>query len=264
MPTEFMSKVTKLTQAGTKTSYPALGNAYGLAIDAFGFVYFSESGPGNINKLNTTTGVITLFKEGLTTPRGLAFDTDGNLIVACGGTANKIIKISVAGEVTDFITGINSPYHLTLNTNGDLYVSTGSTGNIYRFENGAVNGSQAIYVSSLGSAYGLAIRNNELFVARQGSGLNKISKITLPALGLDDAIYERNALLVYPNPATEIIYVENINVDAKQINLFDLNGKCIKSYKYSDVVEGKLILANLQAGNYILKVDKTSRKIIVK
>ena len=134
VPSEFMSKLTKVTQAGVKTSYPALGNAYGVAIDALGFVYFSESGPGNINKLNTATGVITLFKAGLTTPRGLAFDSDGNLIVACGGSANKIIKISTAGDVTDFITGINSPYHLTLNTNGDLYISTGSTGNIYQGE----------------------------------------------------------------------------------------------------------------------------------
>ncbi|MFD2909827.1 T9SS type A sorting domain-containing protein [Flavobacterium ardleyense] len=261
---EISSKLTKVTQAGVQTSYPALGNAYGVAIDALGFVYFSENGPGNINKLDVATGTITVFKTGLIRPRGLVFDANGDLIVACGGSANKIIKITPSGDVTDVVTAINSPYYLALNSNGDLYISTNSSGGIYQFLSGATNGSQVLYATGLGTTNGLAIRNNELFVARQGSGLNKISKITLPTLGLNDVAYENNEILVYPNPATEFVCVENISADANEIELFDLNGKSVRSYKASDVNAGKLIITNLQSGNYILKIDTISKKIIIK
>jgi hypothetical protein len=263
-PSEFFSSVAKVTQAGAITKYSASGNAYGVAIDASGSVYFSESGPGNIKKIDFPSGTITTFKSGLTTPRGLTFDANGDLLVACGGSANKIIKISPTGNVTDLVTGINSPYFLTLNTNGDLYISTGSGGSIYLFANGASNGTQSVFSSSLGSAYGITIRNNELYVARQGSGLNKISKISLPTLGLNDFPNKQNELVVYPNPFSEFVYIKNIDLNSKKIELFDLNGRLVKSYNASEVIEDKLIVSNLPAGNYILKIGTISKKIIIK
>lgn len=264
VPSEFFTSIAKVTQGGIITNYAAVGNAYGVAIDASGSVYFSESGPGNIKKIDITSGNITTFKSGLKTPRGLTFDANGDLLVACGGSANKVIKISPAGTITDVITGINSPYDLTLNTNGDLYVSTGFGGSIYFLANGGADGSQSVFSSGLGSAYGITIRNNDLYVARQGSGANKISKISLPTLGLNDFSDKQNELVVYPNPSSEFVYIKNIDLNSKKIELFDINGRLVKSYNGSEIVEGKLIVSNLQAGNYILKIGTISKKIIIK
>ncbi|WP_281310004.1 Vgb family protein [Flavobacterium flavigenum] len=262
-PSEFFTSVAKVTQAGTITNYSAIGNAYGVAIDASGAVYFSESGPGNIKKIDFPSGTITTFKSGLKTPRGLTFDANGDLLVACGGSANKVVKISPSGTVTDLITGINSPYDLTLNTNGDLYVSTGFGGSIYLLANGGADGSQSVFSSGLGSAYGITIRNNELYVARQGSGLNKVSKISLPTLGLND-IDKQNELVVYPNPSSEFVYIKNIDLNSKKIELFGINGRLVKSYNASEIVEDKLIVSDLQTGNYILKIGNISKKIIIR
>jgi len=261
---EFFTDVTKVTQAGVRTTYSASGNAFGIAIDALGSIYFSENGPGNIKKIDPISGAITIFKSGLTRPRGLTFDKNGDLLVACGGTANKIIKISPTGSITDIMTQINSPYYLTLNTNGDLYVSTGDGGSIYYLKNGSTDGSQTIYSSGLGSAYGIKIRNNELYVARQGSGLNKISKISLPTLGLDDFTNQQNELVVYPNPSSDYIYFKNININLQKAEIFDMTGKKIKSYNTTEIKDDKLNISDLQAGIYILKIGTISKKITIK
>ena len=150
VPSEFFSSVAKVTQGGVITNYSAFGNPYGVAIDASGSVYFSESGPGNIKKIDITSGTITTFKSGLKNPMGLTFDANGDLLVACGGTANKVVKISPSGTVTDVITGINSPHDLALNTKGDLYVSTGFLGSIYFLPKGGADGSQSVFSSGLG------------------------------------------------------------------------------------------------------------------
>ena len=54
----------------------------------------------------------------------------------------------------------------------------------------------------------LAINNNILYATTGGA--NKIVKITLPVLGLNDNIYSKNQqLVVYPNPTSEFVYIDN-------------------------------------------------------
>ena len=81
---------------------------------------------------------------------------------------------------------------------------------------------------------------------------------------MNDFIDKQNELVVYPNPSNEFVYIKNIDLNSKKIELFDMNGRLAKSYNKSEILEGKLSVSNLQAGNYILKIDTISKKIIIK
>lgn len=262
----FGNEIATATAAGVVTSYTATNSPYGIAIDAAGNVYYSEVDSGDIKK-RSTAGVTTTFATGFTTPNGLAFDPSGNLIVA-DKLDGAIKKITPAGVISTLISGMANPTNVVYAPNGDLYISTGSQNRIFRFPAGSVDGDQYQYVSfgypNYDTAGQMAIYNGALYVST-GSSSKKIIKITDPILGLEDINSPvNNKLVVYPNPATDYLYIENNKPDSETVELFDIAGRLVKSFKSSDIKDNKIILPNLTSGNYILKVDNISKKIIIK
>jgi len=262
----FGNEIAKATAAGVLTSYTATNSPYGIAIDAAGNVYYSEVDSGDIKK-RSTAGVTTTFATGFTTPNGLAFDPSGNLIVA-DKLDGAIKKITPAGVISTLISGMANPTNVVYAPNGDLYISTGSQSRIFRFPAGGVDGDQVQFVSfgypNYDTAGQMAIYNGALYIST-GSSSKKIIKITDPVLGLEDINSPvNNKLVVYPNPATDYLYIENNNGNLETVALFDIAGRLVKNFKSSDIKDNKIILPNLTAGNYILKANNVSKKIIVK
>ena len=262
----FSNEITKITASGVATSYIAANTPYGIAIDAAGNVYYSEANSGDIKK-RSTVGVTTTFATDFTTPNGLAFDPSGNLIVA-DKLDGAIKKITPAGVVSTMISGMSSPTNVVYAPNGDLYISTGSLSTIFRFPAGSVDGDQYQYVKFASPNYDaagqMAIYNGSLYVST-GSSTKKIIKITDPVLALKDIQSRANeSFTIYPNPAADYLYIENNKADLETIQLFDITGRLVKNFKLSEVKDNKIILPNLNSGNYILKVNNVSKKIIVK
>ncbi|WP_163407602.1 virginiamycin B lyase family protein [Flavobacterium ajazii] len=262
----FGNEITKTTAAGVVTSYTATNSPYGIAIDASGNVYYSEANSGNIKKI-TTAGITSTFVTGLTTPNGLAFDKLGNLIVA-DKLDGAIKKITPAGVVSTLISGMNNPANVAYAPNGDLYISTGSQNRIFRFPSGGVDGDQVQFIrfnTDYDTPAQMAFYNGALYVST-GSSTKKIIKITDPVLGLGDVQNSgNNEFTIYPNPATDYLYIENNEADLKAIQLFDIAGRLVAEFKSSEAKDNKIILPpNLTSGNYILKVNNVSKKIIVK
>lgn len=261
----FGNEIAKATTAGVVTSYTATNSPYGIAIDAVGNIYYSEANSGDIKK-RSTAGVTTTFATGFTTPNGLAFDTAGNLIVA-DKLDGAIKKITPAGVISTLISGMANPTNLVYAPNGDLYISTGSQNRIFRFPAGGVDGDQVQFVRfnvDYDTPGQMAFYNGALYVST-GSSTKKIIKITDPVLGLEDINSPvNNKLAVYPNPATDYLYIENNKADLETVELFDIAGRLVKNFKSSDIKDNKIILPNLTSGNYILKVNNVSKKIIVK
>lgn len=83
-------------------------------------------------------------------------------------------------------------------------------------------------------------------------------------LGVGDVNLDKNKLQIFPNPASDFIFIKNFNPNTKTIKLFDLGGKLIRTYDPSQVKENKIFLTDLVSGNYIFKIDNLSQKIIVK
>lgn len=260
----FGNEITKTTTAGVVTYYSAANGPYGIAIDASGNVYYSEANSGNIKKI--TAGITSTFATGLTTPNGLAFDKTGNLIVA-DKLDGAIKKITPAGVVSTLISGMSNPANLVYAPNGDLYISTGSQNRIFRFPAGGVDGDQVQFIrfnTDYDTPAQMAFYNGALYVST-GSSTKKIIKITDPVLGLEDIKSSiNNDFTIYPNPATNHLYIENNEADLETIQLFDITGRLVTDFKPSEVKNNKIILPNLTSGNYILKVNNVSKKIIVK
>lgn len=74
---------------------------------------------------------------------------------------------------------------------------------------------------------------------------------------------EKSELSIYPNPATDVV---NISYDKaiKQVEIYDLNGKLVKSYGH---VENTISINELATGNYMMKLyteDGIVTKTLVK
>lgn len=258
-------RIEKITPAGVVTVYPATGSPYGIAIDAAGNVFYSESNSGDIKKISTT-GTVTTFVSGLLQPNGLTFDKAGNLYVA-DKLDGAIKKITPAGVVTTIVTFLSSPTNLAFAPNGDLYISCGTANRIFRLPAGGVDGDQTQFYRfnvDYDTPAQMTVYNGNLYVST-GSSTKKVIKLADPSLGVGDIKKPANdGIAVYPNPATNYLNIEANNVTIETIELYDLTGRVVKSFKPSDVKDNKIILPNVTSGNYILKVNNTSKKIIIK
>jgi serine/threonine protein kinase, bacterial len=165
---EFNNRIRKVTKAGVVTTIAGDGSKnykdgpadqaefyfpVGIAVDASGNIYVSDSQNNRIRKINTAGVVSTVagtgavgFAEGaatvakFNTPAGLAIDGAGNLYVADAGN-NRIRKITPAGVVSTIsgtgaaafkdgdatVAQFNSPSGIAIDASGNLYV--GDAGN---------------------------------------------------------------------------------------------------------------------------------------
>lgn len=92
----------------------------------------------------------------------------------------------------------------------------------------------------------------------------KISAIpTLPSyLKVDEFLTSK--FNVFPNPATDVVTITNTeNINVKQIEIYDVNGKNIKSQEYNNENEIQLNISDLASGTYMFHI-KTNQGIAVK
>ena len=107
--------IRKITPAGVVSTFAGSGavgtaNATGIAasfsgitgvaVDASGNVYVSESGNNDVRKI-TASGQVTTFGSGFNKPLGVAVDAVGNVYVADAGN-NQIKEITSGGTVSTF------------------------------------------------------------------------------------------------------------------------------------------------------------------
>lgn len=69
---------------------------------------------------------------------------------------------------------------------------------------------------------------------------------------LGNTNYDVNKIKLYPNPAKDIIRLENVELGS-QIKIFDLNGRILKEFNLSS--DKKINLENLVSGLYLIKIN---------
>lgn len=95
-------------------------------------------------------------------------------------------------------------------------------------------------------------------------GSNSTDQITYyfsksPILGLDDI--EINSFKVYPNPALDVIRIENAKPNSTY-QIYSVNGEIVLSGQLN--LQGIIDLKMLPSGNYFLQMDKQTTKFIKK
>jgi sugar lactone lactonase YvrE len=155
---------------GTKTVFASgLNGPEGLAQDAAGNVFVSETGTGIIYKYTADGTSRTPFATGLNGPASLVFDLAGNLWDA-DFLGNKIYKFTPNGSRTTFAeTGLNGPANLAFDATGNLFVADFFSGNVFKY---APNGSRTPFAGNVGMPHGLAFdAGGNLFVADFQGGI---------------------------------------------------------------------------------------------
>jgi len=74
---------------------------------------------------------------------------------------------------------------------------------------------------------------------------------------IDQVIDFKDMLKVYPNPANDVVQIQNLKNEQHQLSLYDINGKVIESI-HLDASEKKIIsLKSVPSGIYFLHLDET-------
>jgi hypothetical protein len=110
--------ITRISPAGVITPFVSGVGGFGLAFDASGNLFASNS--GSIVKI-TPAGLVSTFASGFSFVWGLAFDQFGNLFAA-DHYGNTISKITPTGGVSLFASGLDLPTDLAFDSVGNLFV----------------------------------------------------------------------------------------------------------------------------------------------
>jgi hypothetical protein len=110
----------------------------------------------------------------------------------------------------------------------------------------------------------VAVFNDTLFVGTYGNGIWKCAINKIPLSAADHKLTDES-ITIYPNPASEFIYISNAGDNKPPvISIFDLAGRKVLSREMDN---NKLDISELKEGNYIISVmtdeKRTSGKLII-
>jgi hypothetical protein len=233
------------------------------------FVYFCD-GIENIYRLNT--GDNTTLELVYTVP-------NANSIIITHILNNELyyfkyndeigtdlVKIDITNATDEVLISNNNAFtnfvqssHILNNT---LFVGleTGTQSpSIYRYDltqNGLVEGTPIIETTINGSVLGITTYQNELYFS--DASAQTIFKISSDILSLEKTPNEVS--VIYPNPATNVIFISNATGTPIKYTLYDILGKQIDT---GDYLESGINIEGIQTGTYILDLrNKKSNKLI--
>jgi uncharacterized delta-60 repeat protein len=82
-------------------------------------------------------------------------------------------------------------------------------------------------------------------------------------LGIVNYNNNSNNYLLYPNPASDKIFISNPNGSRLKVNLYDLYGKLIDNYSFTDSIND-ILLMNLSSGIYFVEIVSNGKAVINK
>jgi trimeric autotransporter adhesin len=230
----------------------------GVAVDASGNVYISETGTNTIRKVDASTGLIST--------------------VAGNGTAGYSGDGSVATSAQ-----LNFPWGIMIDPAGDLYISdvgnqrirrvTASSGEINTIAGSGVNG----FAGDGGLATSAQINNpnglcldpagNLFFADENNYRVRKVALVT--GIGkIDNTVDITTGINLFPNPSGN-----NLTIDLTEIKdeitpsslvvITDVSGRTVSSEKISSQIQLKINTSAYSNGIYFVNV-KNDKRIITK
>ena len=109
-----------------------------VAVDPAGTVWFTESGAGQIGRLNPQTGTITEIPA-TSFPQGIAIAPDGQVWFAQRVTPQAVVRLNPAtGVLTPFPVTNTGPQAVVATADGSVWFTQETQGNVARITNGVI------------------------------------------------------------------------------------------------------------------------------
>lgn len=129
-----------------------------------------------------------------------------------------------------------------------------STDNATTWKN--ISQEELLFTESNGITVDFSDKNASIYIASFDLGILKYN-LNLDVLSTVDVSTEKASILVYPNPAVDVVYIESKNM--KNATIYDMAGK-----KLLESTTNKLNVSALPKGVYIIKIVTSDNKIFGK
>lgn len=207
-----------------------------------------------VSNVSVNAGVLNGFN--------LDFIYKNNTIFATNGT---VVDISSTPFVSGQFSNVSGPVVFDNYYNRVCYASYDWSGNITfkRFNPNTFLLFDSLPITqAFGNVKSLITCGNGCYAFNTTD--NKVIIINDSTLGLSEINTEKK-LSIYPNPTSDFLYV-NSDIEIKEVNISDLNGRIINNLDFED---NKIDLGALQTGIYLAKISDvngniTTEKIIKK
>jgi streptogramin lyase len=164
----------------TYTAGGALSTPYGIAIDAAGDAYVTNSGGTTVTKLSPA-GVVGTALTGLVGPKAVAVDRTGNVWVA-NTAANSVVKYNSSGTLqgTYTVGGISGPVSIAMDSASNAWIAN-------------LNGSSVTELNSTGAAVQTSLNPGNVINLPTGIALDTSGNVYVANNGGGNVVKLTNA-----------------------------------------------------------------------
>lgn len=150
-----------------------------------------------------------------------------------------------------FAKGNEDTFYLTYNDN------LNETGAIYELDISAQTYTLIVTIDGFIQTNDIEYVNNSLFVTTFEGESYKVIQVDLSSLSTNE--FNRNDLLIYPNPANELLNLKGF--ESNKITIVNSFGQIIKSFK---IENNQIDISDLKSGVYFIKTGNVYSKFIKK
>jgi len=258
------------TNPADVTLISGLNDPRGLALDG-NMLYISETSPGQerIIRVDITSGTPTA-EEVILTPNIQVTDMQivGNFLYTIQffpASNDRIARLDITQSNPSFETIYEGSFNAqNLHIAGDLLYFTSeidpnNSGReiLQRIRISDTNPTPTTIASNLDEPNAILTVNDEVYISEFRG--DKVVKIADNTLSVRNEILEE--ISIFPNPASDIIKVDGVEV--KSLQIYDLNGRKVKNS-----LEGSISVRDLSRGVYLMRITDTqnrtaNKKIII-
>ena len=239
----------------------------GICSDGSNYLYATDFSAKKVFKINIAAQTFTTFVTGLAkSPNGIIYDGANQRVVwVTWGTNAPIMQATLADSaVTQVVaTTLGNCDGIVRDNDGNYFVSAWSGQSVYEFDS-SFTAAPAAVITGLNNPADIYynLTNDSLVSPNAGN-----NTVTFHFLGTNTTAVsqaELPVLKIYPNPASDLLYIDNSSMNITSLEIWDLSGKAVYRQTAINTAILSVDVSKFSAGVYTLKVTADAKDIVEK